>query len=137
VHTQREQLEFLPVSRHRLRVVLLQLQKFVVHTAILENLTANAEMTPDALAKLIVQEYGRYYEGKSRGSVSQVTQSATNLMVVEKLAEALGKLADVLRRSLSEEDCSFRAVDDVSLEFKTGSLVALVRLVQENQLCCG
>jgi Clostripain family len=74
------------------------------YTAILENLTANAEMTPDALAKLIVQEYGRYYEGESRGSVSQVTQSATNLMVVEKLAEALGRLAGVLRRSLSEED---------------------------------
>jgi hypothetical protein len=74
------------------------------YTAILENLTANAEMTPDALAKLIVQEYGRYYEEESRGSVSQVTQSATNLMVVEKLAEALGRLADVLQRSLSEED---------------------------------
>ncbi len=74
------------------------------YTAILENLTANAEMTPDALAKLIVQEYGRYYRGESRGSTSQVTQSATNLMVVEKLAEALGRLADVLGRSLSEED---------------------------------
>jgi Clostripain family len=74
------------------------------YTAILENLTANAEMTPEALAKLIVLEYGRYYGGESRGSTSQVTQSATNLVVVEKLAEALGKLADVLRRSLSEED---------------------------------
>jgi Clostripain family len=74
------------------------------YTAILENLTTNAQMTPEALAKLIVQEYGRYYGGESRGSTYQVTQSATNLMMVEKLADALGRLADILRRLLAEED---------------------------------
>ncbi|RAM48137.1 MAG: hypothetical protein C6Y22_29495 [Hapalosiphonaceae cyanobacterium JJU2] len=74
------------------------------YTAILQNLTANAQMTPEALAKLIVQEYGRYYEGESRGSVARITQSATNLRVVEKLAEALGRLAAVLRQLLAESD---------------------------------
>jgi hypothetical protein len=61
-------------------------------------------MTPEALAKLIVQEYGRYYEEDSRGSLPQITQSATNLMVVEKLAEAVGRLASVLRQLLVEKD---------------------------------
>jgi hypothetical protein len=51
-----------------------------------------------------VQEYGRYYEEDSRGSLPQITQSATNLMVVEKLAEAVGRLASVLRQSLVEKD---------------------------------
>ncbi len=74
------------------------------YTAILQNLTANAQMRPEALAKLIVREYGRYYQGESRGSVAQVTQSATNLMVVEKLTEALGRLAAVLRQLLAESD---------------------------------
>jgi Clostripain family len=74
------------------------------YTAILQNLTANIEMTPEALAKVIVREYGHYYEGESRGSVPQVTQSATNLMVIEKLAEALGRLAVVLRQLLASED---------------------------------
>lgn len=45
-----------------------------------------------------------YYEGESRGSISQVTQSATNLMVVEKLGDALGRLATVLRQLLVSED---------------------------------
>nr|WP_017313934.1 clostripain-related cysteine peptidase [Mastigocladopsis repens] len=74
------------------------------YTAILQNLTVNAEMTAEALARLIVQEYGRYYEGESRGSVAQITQSATNLRVVKKLAEALGRLAAVLRQLLAGED---------------------------------
>jgi Clostripain family len=74
------------------------------YTAILQNLTANPEMTSEVLAKLIVQEYGRYYEGESRGSVAQITQSATNLRVVEKLAEALGRLAAILRQLVKEED---------------------------------
>lgn len=74
------------------------------YTAILQNLTAHPEMTSEVLAKLIVQEYGRYYEGESRGSVTQITQSATNLRVVEKLAEALGRLADVLRQLVVKED---------------------------------
>jgi Clostripain family len=74
------------------------------YTAILQNLTANSEMTSEVLAKLIVQEYGRYYEGESRGSVAQITQSATNLRVVEKLAEALGRLAAILRQLVKEED---------------------------------
>ncbi|OYD87520.1 hypothetical protein CDG77_28845 [Nostoc sp. 'Peltigera membranacea cyanobiont' 213] len=74
------------------------------YTAILQNLTANPEMTSEVLAKLIVQEYGRYYEGESRGSVAQITQSATNLRGVEKLAEALGRLAAILRQLVKEED---------------------------------
>jgi hypothetical protein len=61
-------------------------------------------MTPEAVAKLIVQEYGRYYEEDSRGSLPQITQSATNLTVVEKLAEAVGRLASVLRQLLAEQD---------------------------------
>ncbi|BAY89804.1 MULTISPECIES: clostripain-related cysteine peptidase [unclassified Tolypothrix] len=74
------------------------------YTAILQNLTAHPEITSEALAKLIVQEYGRYYEGESRGSVTQITQSATNLKVVEKLADSLGRLATILRQLVSEED---------------------------------
>jgi hypothetical protein len=74
------------------------------HTAILGSLTSDSGMTPEALAKLIVQEYGRYYEEDSRGSLPQITQSATNLTVVEKLAEAVGRLASVLRQLLVEKD---------------------------------
>ncbi len=74
------------------------------YTAILQNLTANPEITAETLAKLIVREYGRYYEGESRGSVAQITQSATNLKGVEKLVEALGRLATVLRQLLAESD---------------------------------
>ncbi|WP_243146841.1 clostripain-related cysteine peptidase [Scytonema sp. UIC 10036] len=74
------------------------------YTAILQNLTANPEITAETLAKLIVREYGRYYGGESRGSVAQITQSATNLKGVEKLVEALGRLANVLRQLLAESD---------------------------------
>ncbi|KYC44040.1 hypothetical protein WA1_02545 [Scytonema hofmannii PCC 7110] len=74
------------------------------YTAILQNLTANPEITAETLAKLIVREYGRYYEEESRGSVAQITQSATNLKGVEKLVEALGRLATVLRQLLAESD---------------------------------
>ncbi|MGI2904835.1 clostripain-related cysteine peptidase [Tolypothrix sp. VBCCA 56010] len=74
------------------------------YTAILQNLTAHPEMTSAALAKLIVREYGRYYEGEWRGSVAQITQSATNLRVVEKLAEVLERLAAVLRQLIAESD---------------------------------
>jgi hypothetical protein len=74
------------------------------YTAILGSLTSDSGMTPEALAKLIVQEYGRYYEEDSRGSLHQITQSATNLTVVEKLAEAVGRLASVLRQLLVEKD---------------------------------
>jgi hypothetical protein len=74
------------------------------YTAILGSLTSDSGMTPEALATLIVQEYGRYYEENSRGSLPQITQSATNLMVVEKLAEAVGRLASVLRQLLAEKD---------------------------------
>jgi len=49
------------------------------YTAILGSLTSDSGMTPEALATLIVQEYGRYYEEDSRGSLPQITQSATNL----------------------------------------------------------
>ncbi|MBD1944367.1 hypothetical protein H6F50_18740 [Coleofasciculus sp. FACHB-712] len=74
------------------------------YTAILGSLTSDSGMTPGTLAKLIVQEYGLYYEEDSRGSLPQITQSATNLMVVEKLAEAAGRLASVLRQLLVEKD---------------------------------
>jgi hypothetical protein len=74
------------------------------YRAILGSLTSNSGMTPQALAKLIVQEYGRYYEEDSRGSLPQITQSATNLTEVEKLAEAVGRLATVLRQLLAEKD---------------------------------
>lgn len=74
------------------------------YTAILGSLTSDSGMTPETLAKLIVQEYGCYYEEDSRGSLPQITQSATNLTVVEKLAEALGRLASVLRQLLVEKD---------------------------------
>ncbi len=74
------------------------------YTAILSSLTNDSGMTPEALAKLIVQEYGRYYEEDSRGSLPQITQSATNLTVIEKLAEAVGRLATVLRQLLVEKD---------------------------------
>ncbi|MEG4574210.1 clostripain-related cysteine peptidase [Microcoleus sp. N3A4] len=74
------------------------------YTAILGSLTSDSRMTPEALATLIVQEYGRYYEEDSRGSLPQITQSATNLTVVEKLAEAVGRLASVLRQLLVEKD---------------------------------
>ncbi len=74
------------------------------YTAILQNLTAHPEITSEALAKLIVREYGRYYEGESRGSVTQITQSATNLRVVEQLADSLGRLATILRQLVSEQD---------------------------------
>jgi hypothetical protein len=74
------------------------------YTAILSSLTSDSGMTPEAVTRLIVQEYGRYYEEDSRGSLPQITQSATNLMVVEKLAEAVGRLASVLRQLLVEQD---------------------------------
>ena len=103
------------------------------YTAILQNLTANADMTSVALAKLIVQKYGLHYsEGLRgggiditqsavnlkeivpkdwlddsegvRGGGSGITQSATNLKVIEKLAEVMGRLATILRQSLSNQD---------------------------------
>jgi hypothetical protein len=74
------------------------------YTAILDSLTSDSEMKPEVLAKLIVQEYGRCYEEDSRGSLPQITQSATNLTVVEELAEAVGRLASVLRQLLAEKD---------------------------------
>lgn len=74
------------------------------YTPILLSLTTNPAMTPEALAKLIVQEYGSYYEGDSRGSITQITQSATDLTVMEKLVEAVGQLAAVLRQLLAVED---------------------------------
>ncbi|GAA6615923.1 Hsp70 family protein [Scytonema sp. NUACC26] len=43
------------------------------------SLRSQLRKTAETLAKLIVREYGRYYEGESRGSVAQITQSATNL----------------------------------------------------------
>ncbi|WP_226591696.1 clostripain-related cysteine peptidase [Microseira wollei] len=73
-------------------------------TAILSSLTSDSGMTPEALAKLIVQEYGRYYEQDSRGTLPQITQSATNLTAIEKLAEAMRRLASVLRQLLAEKD---------------------------------
>lgn len=74
------------------------------YTAILGSLTSGSGMTPEALAKLIVQKYGRYYEEDSRGSLPQITQSATNLMMVDKLSEAVSRLASVLRQLLVEKD---------------------------------
>ena len=81
------------------------------YTAILQNLTANADMTPEELSKLIVREYKHYYEGESRGSVTKVTQSATNLMMVEKLAQALEKLATVLCQLLIKEGYAENALN--------------------------
>jgi Clostripain family len=77
------------------------------YTQILQSLTTQPEMTPLELAKLVVQEYGRYYEEQNndlRGSGSEITQSATNLAVIEKLAEAVGRLATLLRQLLAEND---------------------------------
>lgn len=81
------------------------------YTAILQNLTADADMTPEELSKLIVREYKHYYEGESRGSVTKVTQSATNLMMVEKLAQALEKLATVLCQLLIKEGYAENALN--------------------------
>jgi Clostripain family len=74
------------------------------YTAILQKLTAHPEMAPDALAKLIVEEYGRHYEAGLRGGSAQITQSATNLKVVEKLVEAVGRLAPYLSKLVESED---------------------------------
>ena len=77
------------------------------YTPILQHLTSHPEMSAESLAKLIVQEYGCYYEEDSqnmRGTVRPVTQSATNLDVVERLASAIGRLAGVLRQLLAEKD---------------------------------
>ncbi|MEM7580490.1 MAG: clostripain-related cysteine peptidase [Cyanobacteria bacterium P01_A01_bin.80] len=100
------------------------------YTAILQDLTANPDMTSVSLAKLIVQKYGLHYSEGLRGggiditqsainlkeivpkdlldeseglggSGSVITQSATNLKVIDKLAEAMGRLATILRESLS------------------------------------
>jgi hypothetical protein len=75
------------------------------YTSILQHLTSHPEITAETLAKLIVQEYGRYYEEElwqTRGSARQVTQSATNLKAVERLAEAIGRFASVLSQLLIE-----------------------------------
>ena len=74
------------------------------YTAILQNLTANADMTSVALAKLIVQKYGLHYSEGLRGGGIDITQSAVNLKVIEKLAEAMGRLATILRQSLFNQD---------------------------------
>ncbi len=74
------------------------------YTTILESLTDNLQMTPDELAKLIVQKYKLYYSEGLRGGGISITQSATNLKVVEKVADAIGKLAKVLGESLANQD---------------------------------
>ncbi len=74
---------------------------------ILQNLTANPEITPEGLAKLIVQEYGKAYEryyNELRGAMPRlVTQSATNLIVVEQLAEAIGQLAKLICETVEQD----------------------------------
>ena len=74
---------------------------------ILQKLTTNPEMTPEGLAKLIVQEYGSAYESyynETRGNMPRlVTQSATNLKLVGQLAEAIGKLAKLLCETAEED----------------------------------
>ncbi|NEO33945.1 MAG: hypothetical protein F6K36_26725 [Symploca sp. SIO3C6] len=77
------------------------------YTLILQALTKESGITPEVLAKLIVQEYGRYYEEQSqqmRGGMHQVTQSAADLNVVSKLAEVMGRLAAILRQLREEDD---------------------------------
>jgi hypothetical protein len=74
------------------------------YTTILESLTDNLQMTPEELAKLIVQKYELYYSEGLRGGGISVTQSATNLKVVEKVADAIGRLAKVLGESLANQD---------------------------------
>ncbi|MEC4812322.1 MAG: clostripain-related cysteine peptidase [Scytonema sp. PMC 1069.18] len=73
------------------------------YTKILQSLTTHPQMTSEVLAKLIVQEYGRYYEENFRG-VRLLTQSATNLTEIEKLAEVVGRLATVLRQLRVEKN---------------------------------
>lgn len=74
------------------------------YTKILQSLSTDPEMTSEALAKLIVQEYGRYYEENSRGVTQLLTQSATNLTEIENLAQLVGRLATVLHQLRVEKD---------------------------------
>lgn len=104
---------------------------------ILQHLTSHPEMTTEVLAKLIVQEYGRYYEEEfwqTRGSSRKVTQSATNLKAVERLAEAIGHFASALTQLLTDKDNSaewsiYRAQKKV-LRFKDKDSVDLYDILQ-------
>jgi Clostripain family len=81
------------------------------YTAILETLSQQPEMTPAELSKLIVKEYGYYYDEQKnsmRGGEPRVTQSAANLAMMENLAQAIGKLSNVLRQLLVEKDIYVR-----------------------------
>ncbi len=110
------------------------------YTPILQHLTSHPEMTAEALSKLIVREYGRYYEEQfwqTRGSSRKVTQSATHLKAVECLAEAIGRFASVLSQLLTEKEISaeialHRAQKKV-LRFKDKDSVDLYDILQRIQ----
>ena len=77
------------------------------YTDILHNLKINPTMSSEELSKLIVKEYGRFYEEESwqsRGRTYEVTQSAINLEVMDNLSNCIGQLALVLRQLLNEQD---------------------------------
>ncbi|MUG95769.1 hypothetical protein F7734_26800 [Scytonema sp. UIC 10036] len=105
------------------------------YSEILQHLTTHPETTPAALAKIIVQEYGRYYEEQNnvlRGGGAEITQSATNLAMIDKLAKLVSRLAATLRQSLMENDIYAKvALFDISpLRFKDKDFVDLYDYVK-------
>ncbi|MGO9371483.1 MAG: clostripain-related cysteine peptidase [Syntrophobacteraceae bacterium] len=67
------------------------------YAAILESLVANPRMSPSDLAKTIVTEYGRYYQG----APGNATQSALDLDQIQDVAARVNELADVLLTDLN------------------------------------
>jgi hypothetical protein len=74
------------------------------YTPILQQLTAQPDMQPVDLAKLVVSEYGRSYEEVYANSSQQITQSAVDLSRVEETAAGISRLAEFLAPSATRQD---------------------------------
>jgi hypothetical protein len=71
------------------------------YDAILAKLAADPNMTPEALGRVIVEEYGRFYEARYPGL--SVTQSAIRLTGIEPVAAAVSGLAGTLSANLPSQ----------------------------------
>jgi hypothetical protein len=74
------------------------------YTAILQQLTAEPDMQPIDLAKLIVSEYGRSYREVYAHSSQQITQSAVDLSRLEKVTADMSQLMKLLEPSVTRQD---------------------------------
>lgn len=71
------------------------------YDSILAQLVADPDMTPEALAHVIVDAYASFY--KTRHPSLPITQSAISLVGIKPISEAVSALAISLRNSLSDK----------------------------------